>query len=60
MSNVVILISFLTNVYINRRGSVSKSPTLVNEVNEVNDVLTWQSFSRKPRNSLCRDVSAVA
>jgi hypothetical protein len=57
MSNVVILISFLTNVYINRRGSVSKSPTLVNEVN---DVLTWQSFSRKPRNSLCRDVSAVA
>ena len=57
MSNVVILISFLTNVYINRRGSVSKIPTLVNEVN---DVLTWQSFSRKPRNSLCRDVSAVA
>ena len=57
MSNVVILISFLTNVDINRRGSVSKIPTLVNEVN---DVLTWQSFSRKPRNSLCRDVSAVA
>ena len=57
MSNVVILISFLTNVYINRRGSVSKSPSLVNEAN---DVLTWQSFSRKPRNSLCRDVSAVA
>ena len=57
MSSVVIFISFLTNVYINRRGSVSKSPTLVNEVN---DVLTWQSFSRKPRNSLCRDVSAVA
>lgn len=57
MSNVVIVISSLTNVDINRRGSVSKSPTLVNEVN---DVLTWQSFSRKPRNSLCRDVSAVA
>jgi len=57
MSSVVIFISSLTNVYINRRGSVSKSPTLVNEVN---DVLTWQSFSRKPRNSLCRDVSAVA
>ena len=57
MSNVVILISFLTNVYINRRGSVSKSPTLVNEVN---DVLTWQSFSRKPRNSLCWDASSVA
>ena len=57
MSNVVILVLSLTNVYINRRGSVSKSPTLVNEVN---DVITWQSFSRKPRNSLCRDVSAVA
>lgn len=57
MSSVVIFISSLTNVDINRRGSVSKSPTLVNEVN---DVLTWQSFSRKPRNSLCRDVSAVA
>ena len=40
MSNVVIVISSLTNVDINRRGSVSKSPTLVNEVNEVNDVLT--------------------
>ena len=57
MSNVVIFISSLTNVYLNRRGSVSKSPSLVNEAN---DVLTWQSFSRKPRNSLCRDVSAVA
>ena len=57
MSNVVIFISSLTNVYINRWGSVSKSPSLVNEAN---DVLTWQSFSRKPRNSLCRDVSAVA
>ena len=57
MSNVVIVISSLTNVDINRRGSVSKSPTLVNEVN---DVLTWQSFSRKPRNSLCWDASSVA
>ena len=49
MSNVVILISFLTNVDINRRGSVSKIPTLVNEVN---DVLIGSLF-RESQEILC-------